>query len=160
MRDNKVERTFYQKPENWVSEEDRSGNLVGAQEDAGKSEGSSIQQFREGILSTRPPIESTGMCMCIKYRALPFLKYIKPASRRSLTGRTYVALRGEPNRACICSATSRHSPAILSSRTRWTRCWTQRKCENLSNLVDENTRDGISFVDINFSFCYTSGHES
>jgi hypothetical protein len=60
MGDNQVERTFYRIPGSLVSEYDRSGNLVGAEEDTVKSEGSRIQQLREAILSTRPPIERTG----------------------------------------------------------------------------------------------------
>jgi hypothetical protein len=37
MEDNPVEGKFFQKPGNWVSEEDGSGNLVGPQEDAGRA---------------------------------------------------------------------------------------------------------------------------
>jgi hypothetical protein len=42
MLDNQVERTFYQNPGSLVSEDDRSGNLVVAEEDVEKSGGSSF----------------------------------------------------------------------------------------------------------------------
>jgi hypothetical protein len=47
-------------PGSWTFEEDGSGNLIGAQEDAAKGEEGRTETPKEGIQSTSPPIERTG----------------------------------------------------------------------------------------------------